>query len=474
MEGGYLYQFVDKPLDLLICKICQLVSQDPHETTCCHNTFCKVCIDTANNHGYTSCPLCRHQPIQVTECVQLRRQITSLHVFCDNKEKGCEWIGEVEAIERHKKQCTYYMIKCEYHIAGCDVRILCHLQTEHNMEKAEEHILMVQQKVKELDSTKVILHQTNEALNITKQELDRSKALLNVAKVEIQHTKAKLHETTEELHASQRELQNTNEQLNETMDQLALAHKETSNAQGKLTDSEDQLNHTIKELLCVNQNLTIAEKELAIVVGSLMQIKNHLKSNSYEAVRLVALSAQVPYETRVLPTVFKMSQYMEKKENNLQWHSSPFFTDDEGYKMCLKVSVGGDGNGRGTHVSVGLCLMRGPYDDFLAWPLRETFKITLLNQQLRSHSKTIAYDSVGNEIAGRADDAEVADCNWCTRFISHSKITSAGHLMDDCMYFQVQTCRAVRKSVCKSIFINLCYFIFCYFIVLLIGMCLLQ
>ena len=118
MEGEYPYQFVDKLLDLLICKICQLVSQDPHETTCCHNTFCKVCIDMASNHGYTSCPLCRHQPVQAIECV--------------------------EAIKRHKNQCTYYMIKCEYHIVGCDVRILYHLQTEHNREKAEEHILMVQ------------------------------------------------------------------------------------------------------------------------------------------------------------------------------------------------------------------------------------------------------------------------------------------------------------------------------------------
>ena len=169
-----------------------------------------------------------------------------------------------------------------------------------------------------------------------------------------------------------------------------------------------------------------------------------------------------------------MSQYMEK-ENNLQWYSSPFYTDDEGYKMCLRVSVGGEGNGRGTHVSVGLCLMRGPHDYFLAWPLRETFKITLLNQQLRGHSKIIAYDnSVGYEIAGRVDDAEMADANWCTLFISNSKIASAGHLKDDCMYFQVQTYRAVHKSVCKFIFINFCYFMFCYFILLLIGMFLLQ
>ena len=407
LNFGYPYQFVDKPLDLLICKICQLVSQDPYETTCCHNTFCKVCIDMASNHGYTSCPLCRQQPVQFAECVQLRRQIMSLHVFCDHKEKGCEWVGEVDAIERHKKHCPYYMVKCEYHIAGCNVRILRHLQTEHNREKAEDHILMVQQKVEELESTKVLLHQTSEALHVANQELERRKALLNVAKVELQHTNTKLHNTTENLHTSQRELHNTNEQLNDTIDQLALAHKEANDTQKKLADSEDQLNHTIKELLCVNKKLTVAERELAVVVSSLMQIK---KSNSYEAIKLVALSTQIPYEARVLPTVFKMSQYMEKKENNLQWYSGPFYTDDEGYKMCLKVSVNGDGNGRGTHVSVGLCLMRGPHDYYLAWPLRERFKIILLNQNLKNHSRIITYNnSVSNEIAGMTDYFEIAD-----------------------------------------------------------------
>ena len=52
--------------------------------------------------------------------------------------------------------------------------------------------------------------------------------------------------------------------------------------------------------------------------------------------------------------------------------------------MCLMVYVSGDGNGAGTHVSIYLFLMRGPYDDELQrldrWPLRGVFTIILLNQ----------------------------------------------------------------------------------------------
>ena len=447
-------------MDILICKICQLASQNPYETICCHNTFCKVCIDMINNHGYTSCPICRHQPIQTTECVQLRRQIMSLHVFCDSKELGCEWIGEVEAFERHKEQCPYYMVKCKYHIVGCNVKVPVHLQAAHNKERAEDHMLMVQQKVEELDSTKIMLQQTNEILSITKQERNRSN-------LELQHTKTELYHTTETLNFSQAQLQKTEKQLNETKkqlnettDQLVLSYEEADDTQRRLADSEDRLNHT--------------EMELAIVVNSLIQIKNHINSNSYGAIKLVALSTQVPHEVRMLPIVFNMPQYTEKKENQLQWYSDPFYTDNNGYKMCLKVLFGGDDHRGISHISVGLCLMRGPYDNSLAWPLRERFEITLLNQQLKKYSRIIAYNnSISNKIAGRVDNAEKANTNWCSKFISHSSIISADHLIDNCLYFQIQKYRAERFT-CRRIFINFCFIIFCYYIVLLIGMLMLQ
>ena len=52
--------------------------------------------------------------------------------------------------------------------------------------------------------------------------------------------------------------------------------------------------------------------------------------------------------------------------------------------MCLRVDAAGNGDGKGTHVSVYLYLMKGPHDDELEqsghWPLKGTFTIELLNQ----------------------------------------------------------------------------------------------
>jgi len=57
---------VVKPVDLPVqdeCPICLLeIEQNPVETLCCHNIFCKICLDTALSTGTdrkNRCPCCR-------------------------------------------------------------------------------------------------------------------------------------------------------------------------------------------------------------------------------------------------------------------------------------------------------------------------------------------------------------------------------------------------------------------------------
>ena len=49
--------------------------------------------------------------------------------------------------------------------------------------------------------------------------------------------------------------------------------------------------------------------------------------------------------------------------------------------MCLGVFPGGNGEGRGTHVSLFVHLMRGDNDSELKWPFRGSVVVELLNQQ---------------------------------------------------------------------------------------------
>jgi len=81
----------------------------------------------------------------------------------------------------------------------------------------------------------------------------------------------------------------------------------------------------------------------------------------------------------VTPVIIKMSEYADEEQTMNDWFSASFYSHHKGYKLCLNVQAAGFGKGNTTHTSVWVYLMRGPYDDQLAWPLRGHF-VTLVNQ----------------------------------------------------------------------------------------------
>jgi len=100
-DGGYDYQFVETPPHILICKICHFPSREPCLSECCGHTFCKSCIDHVKKAIVLYpclCPMCRSKQLTVFRNKQNERVIKSLHVYCSNKERGCEWQEEINNI----------------------------------------------------------------------------------------------------------------------------------------------------------------------------------------------------------------------------------------------------------------------------------------------------------------------------------------------------------------------------------------
>ena len=102
-KGGYDYSFVDTPPDELVCKICQYPSVEPYLSVCCGHTFCRTCLEAAKQISMVTntCPLCREKDFTAVPNKQNERAVNSLHVFCTNKHKGCDWQGELNNITRH-------------------------------------------------------------------------------------------------------------------------------------------------------------------------------------------------------------------------------------------------------------------------------------------------------------------------------------------------------------------------------------
>ena len=120
-RGGYDYLFVNTPPDELVCKICHHPSREPHLSVCCGHTFCKTCLEdakqavTVDEEVKNSCPLCREKNFSAFQNKRDERAVKSLHVFCTNKDKGCDWQGELNNIVGHlvnSDGCPFEEVSC--------------------------------------------------------------------------------------------------------------------------------------------------------------------------------------------------------------------------------------------------------------------------------------------------------------------------------------------------------------------------
>ena len=124
-----------------------------------------------------------------------------------------------------------------------------------------------------------------------------------------------------------------------------------------------------------------------------------------------------------------MYNFTDKIVSKEEWISSPFFAYEGGYQICLRVVSAGNGDGKGTHVSVYLHLMKGPHDDKLEqsghWPLRGTFTIELLNQFTDDDHYTRSMLLSGylcSECTNRVVEGDMATGVGFDQFISHDVI----------------------------------------------------
>jgi len=145
---------------------------------------------------------------------------------------------------------------------------------------------------------------------------------------------------------------------------------------------------------------------------------------------------------------FMMENFEHYKRNDMEWYSDPFYTHPQGYRMCVRIDANGYDIGRGTHVSLYTCFMRGDYDNKLTWPFCGKILIELRNHNADNHHEyTICYnDSVPDyeEYAQRVTLGNTTKSRgWGNpKFISHEVLKKSDsktqYLKDNCLQFRVR------------------------------------
>ena len=512
-SGGYDYDFVNTPSDTLICQICQCPSREPHLSVCCGHIFCKSCLEGANRVTFVTnaCPMCRSEEFVTVPNLQADRIIRSLIVYCSNKNEGCEWQGEINAINshlsnsngcqfhevncpndcgrayqrqyltshvdtecprrkvncqychdigeyqfidgQHKEKCPKFplqcpnscgigiiprdgvrehinvcplqLIQCKYHIIGCEVTMARKDQEKHNKEMMEEHLSL---SVTELAATKAKSEQQDQNF----RELFASnkismESMENYFKDQLASTKMSMEEDfREQLLASQHDAQKT---IQDLTSKLATAEKEIVVLKQQL-DSNDK---ALAEAETKFQSIEEATQKSLTEQESKLQSIEAMAWSTY----LFSEAAKLFSGIEVLPVVIKMSDFTKKKRQKTQWFSQPFYTHSNGYKIQLSVLFN---DNVGSHMSVALYIMKGPYDGQLEWPMKGTYKVTMLNQSSNSmhHSVTHSVTVNSSHRPSYFSDRNLHASWHSESFISHEHLTTSNQfLKDDNLYFKV-------------------------------------
>ena len=120
---------------------------------------------------------------------------------------------------------------------------------------------------------------------------------------------------------------------------------------------------------------------------------------------------------------------------------TPFYTDNYGYKLKVRIYPNGYGNYTNTHLTVFIILMKGEYDAILPWPFKKKVTYTLIDQQEDPLERENVIGQVNNDKGTKHAERPIFQENQgqgTSRFISHEKLFSRRYLVDDTLFLQVE------------------------------------
>ena len=406
--GGYDCEFVDVPHKDDYCVICLLPARDPQQTKCeCAKLYCKSCYGKLKSTSRT-CPTCR-QPLDAFPDRNIARRVKEMRVKCTST--GCPWVNELGSLEKHLETCGFALVPCAN---GCKKQIM---RSEHTSHCTKECLLR-QYTCKHCKSK-------GPYKEMTGGHLSKCPDLMvpcpnNGCGVNITRKKMASHGLEcpyKTINCPYKDVGCTYTSPRHTMED----HKATS--------CGHHLDLAMVKLTSCGHDLDQGKEQLKNLATT---CKDDLK------VAMVKLAQN--------PCVIKMPGFNQLKINNTIWYSPGFYTHPSGYKLYLWVEANGNGDGKGTHVSVYLCLMKGENDDTLTWPIRYKCTITLLNQLKDdghySMSWTYSLD-VADITNSRVLSGERGLGRGYLQFIPHDQLglqeaKQCQYLKDDSLYFRVQ------------------------------------
>lgn len=384
---------------------CSSIFMKPYQIECgCR--YCSMCIDSAV--AQTNCQICKEVIDDHTYKMldkAFEKELNTFTVEC--ARHNCTWSGTFADFKRHSSEhedfkcvhcgrqfeseqqvhghtneltgdCELQKTRCYYLPFGCDYHNGEEVERrelfEHYKNDVHRHVFNLASYVmgsKDNLRAEEIAASAIEVQDSTKSvpmEVDKSSS-----PTQSKSTKSKPKADSDSTSSKKSKLDTEN--ISAKFSMIDFQFEGTSTDVKRQATVTDKLVRDFDEFKSSDRNLKneveVLKKTLALYQSTHIQLEERIRN-------LESSSENGTLIWKITNVSEKINE--AKSGRQTSFYSPPFTTCKNGYKMCGRIYLNGDGMGRNTHVSLFFVILRGDYDALLKWPFRQKVTFMLLDQ----------------------------------------------------------------------------------------------
>uniref|UniRef100_A0A7N6BKR5 TNF receptor-associated factor n=1 Tax=Anabas testudineus TaxID=64144 RepID=A0A7N6BKR5_ANATE len=418
-----------------------------YELMQCTNPGCRTVLERRylQEHLSNTCP---HRMEPCTHCRQLHRlslmqdhvqsSCPDVEVDCPN---SCSQTVPRHKLTEHRVSCPEVQIDCSYRRFGCSVQDKRGKVKLHEDAAVNHHMLLVMRSNTNLEQQVCLLKE--EAL-LRQQEVQTDSLVLNGLQKKIRPLLQQSSSHEHIVSTAQRTLSRQEDVLSTVQLDLQQVSRGLGSGLEELEQLRQSLNAVIQEVSAaeaLKEHLETLEENLKRQSGLLELHTAQLNHNKQHLQELEATS----YDGKL---IWKIQDFKKRREAEASGQapcltSVPFHMGRCGYKMSIKTYLNGDGDGRGTHLSLYVVLLPGDFDALLPWPFRQTVSLSLLDQSGAGNHRSLSFrpDPASKSFQQPAADAVSNVAVGFSSFIPLNTLETpqnAVYIKDDTLFVKVK------------------------------------
>ena len=387
-RGRYDCEFVKPPpveFPQTDCPVCLLVLREPHQASCCGNSYCEACVKRVQEDK-KCCPTCNEADFAIFPDKRLKRSLYALNVYCCQLREGCEWKGELGELDRHLNQqpppekllvgCQFAEVDCTYCVQPFQRRYVQAHQSDDCLKRPYtcQHCKTFAATFGEVtvnhwpvcsffplpcpNNCELVLqrreveHHVNTDCPLTLVQCD-----FHVVGCQIRLTRKDMpshisenltgHMSLLQVHMMTHAEENMPMYLllmvgsiQKLVVENAKICSELHEAQEELQQTRDELRETQQTVVKLEETVTSQHKSIVMYAKEMQESQEKIQAQEatlnqhQQTLEKVTCTGTLPFE-------FTMAEFEQHQRANDVWYSPPFYTHTHGYRMRIKVWANG-------------------------------------------------------------------------------------------------------------------------------------